>query len=140
MRYTWLEFHPSCHLSGWNSNYGVGNPTCHKVFENWMLEVFANFQKIIPKINFISKIPMGLDIWWVSEQPQPLDIIQNWVFVIMWLDFQPQKTTKKYEMCRSGRQKKQFILETPSISGQYGLKRLDKKKKFRIISLRKTPA
>ena len=85
-----------------------------------MLGVFANFQKIIPKINFISKIPMGLDIWWVSEQPQPLDVIQNWVFVIMWLDFQPQKTNKKYEMCSSGRQKKQFILETPSISGQNG--------------------
>ena len=83
-----------------------------------MLEIFANFQKIIPKINVIAKIPMGLDIWWVSEQPQLLDVIQ--VFVIMWLDFQPQKTTKKYEMGRSGRQKNQFILETPSISGQYG--------------------
>ena len=47
----------------------------------------------------------------------------------MWLDFQPQKSNKKYEMCRSGRQKNQFILETPSISGQYGLKGLDKKKK-----------
>ena len=83
---------------------------------------------------------MGLDIWWVSEQPQPLDVIQNWVFVIMWLDFQPQKSNKKYEMCSSGRQKNQFILETPSISGQNGLKGFDKKKKFGIISLRKTPA
>ena len=104
-----------------------------------MLEVFANFQKIIPKINSTYKIPMGLDIWWVSEQPQPLDVIQNWVFVIMWLDFQPQKSNRKYEMCRSGRQKNQFILETPSISGQYGLKRLDKKKKIWNHIIEKNP-
>ena len=136
----WLEFHPSRHVSGWNSNCVVGNPTWHNGIENWMLEVFANFQKIIPKRNLACIIPMGLDIWWVSEQPQPLDIIQNWVFVIMWLDFQPQKTTKKYEMCLRGQQNKNFILETPSISRQYGWKGLDKIKIYRIISLRKTSA
>ena len=107
----WLEFHPSRHVSGWNSNCVVGNPTWHNGIENWMLEVFANFQKIIPKRNLACIIPMGLDIWWVSEQPQPLDVIQNWVFVIMWLDFQPQKTTKKYEMCLRGQQNKKSYLK-----------------------------
>jgi hypothetical protein len=40
----WLEFHPSHHLGGWNTNHVVGNPTCIQRVENMMLSAFSNFE------------------------------------------------------------------------------------------------
>ena len=51
---------------------------------------------------------MGLKIHCVSEQQCLLESIQIWVFVMMWLVFQPPKTTKKYEICPNTQQTSTF--------------------------------
>ena len=64
-----------------------------------MLGTFANFPNIAYAFEYAHAQPMGPGIQCVSDQPKQLDTIQNLVFVTMWLDFQPLKTTKKYEIC-----------------------------------------
>ena len=64
----WLEFHPSHHLGGWNTNHVVGNPTCIQRVENMMLSLFFNFENWNHIWNSQVKTHVDDGIWWVSKR------------------------------------------------------------------------